>query len=274
MGAGLAGAARGQPVTEFTIPTARSQPLGIAAGPDGALWFTEGIGKIGRITTAGVATEFPVPTVASQPGEIAAGPDGALWFTELAASKIGRITTAGAITEFDPHGDESFPLASRPARTATSGLPISLSRDPTSSSSTARSGGSPQSASSPSSDPRAGSRPFESPPARTTSEFTESGTGKIGRITLAGVLTEFLIPTACSPARHGGRVGRQPLVHRGIFPNGDLSVAKIRRIHKPASSRVPPSAAGNDRWCGGPDGNLWFTEDFVSKIGRSPTAEA
>lgn len=61
--AGLAGVARGQvTITEFTIATGDSAPSGIAAGPDGALWFTENRGtKIGRITTAGIVTEFPVP---------------------------------------------------------------------------------------------------------------------------------------------------------------------------------------------------------------------
>ena len=39
-------------VTEYTIPTADSMPLGITAGSDGALWFTENAaGRIGRITT-------------------------------------------------------------------------------------------------------------------------------------------------------------------------------------------------------------------------------
>ena len=35
-------------------------PQLIAAGPDGALWFTAGA-YIGRITTPGVVTEYPVP---------------------------------------------------------------------------------------------------------------------------------------------------------------------------------------------------------------------
>jgi streptogramin lyase len=43
-------------ITEFPIPTAGSQPAGIAAGPDGNLWFAEQLGnKIGRITPAVVA---------------------------------------------------------------------------------------------------------------------------------------------------------------------------------------------------------------------------
>jgi streptogramin lyase len=74
------------------------------AGPDGNLWFTEGfVNKIGRITPAGVITEFPIPTETFYgPFSIAAGTDGALWFTEknLGESKIGRITTAGVVTEF------------------------------------------------------------------------------------------------------------------------------------------------------------------------------
>jgi virginiamycin B lyase len=106
--AGLEGVAGAATITEFPIPTPNSGPVGITAGPDGALWFTEaGTGKIGRITTAGTLTEFPIPTPNSGPVGITAGPDGALWFTEFGcffppcpASKIGRITTAGAITEF------------------------------------------------------------------------------------------------------------------------------------------------------------------------------
>jgi streptogramin lyase len=87
--------------TEYTIPTAGSAPYEIAAGPDGALWFTEGgVSKIGRITTAGTFTEFLLPRVNSLPEGIAAGPDGALWFTEYDRYTIGRITSAGVINEY------------------------------------------------------------------------------------------------------------------------------------------------------------------------------
>src|SRR6266496_4464082 len=81
-------------ITEYPVPTAHSRPEGIAAGPDGNLWFTEGGGnKIGRITTGGAITEYPVPTAYSYPWGIAAGPDGNLWFTEGDGNKIGWITT-------------------------------------------------------------------------------------------------------------------------------------------------------------------------------------
>ena len=70
-------------------------PNQIAAGPDGALWFTEGANNIGRITTSGVFTEYPIPTADSALIGIAAGVDGALWFVEQIGNKIGRITTSG-----------------------------------------------------------------------------------------------------------------------------------------------------------------------------------
>ena len=46
-------------VTNYT-GTGISGPAGIAAGPDGALWFTNySNNSIGRITTAGVVTNYP-----------------------------------------------------------------------------------------------------------------------------------------------------------------------------------------------------------------------
>ena len=94
-------------VAEFALP-AGGNPIGIAAGPDGNMWFTESPGhRIGRIDAGGKIAEFSAGlSVASSPQEITAGPDGALWFTEDVQSadgsggKIGRITTSGTIAEF------------------------------------------------------------------------------------------------------------------------------------------------------------------------------
>jgi streptogramin lyase len=98
-------------ITEYPVPTAESNPPFIAAGSDGALWFTEysANDKIGRITTGGSITEYVNPTANSYPSAIAAGPDGALWFTEYSADKIGRITTGGSITEFTIPAANSYP---------------------------------------------------------------------------------------------------------------------------------------------------------------------
>jgi len=74
----------------------------IAAGSDGALWFTQpNPNLIGRITPSGKVTEYSKGiTAGAKPWSIAPGPDGALWFTELAGGRIGRITTAGEVTEY------------------------------------------------------------------------------------------------------------------------------------------------------------------------------
>jgi|GEM_PF-1323863 len=98
-------------VTDYTIPNLATPPgqsvdystaNAIAAGPDGALWFTAETPSpvIGRITLAGEISQYPLPPAASTATSIALGPDGNLWFTEWKASRIGRITPAGEIAEF------------------------------------------------------------------------------------------------------------------------------------------------------------------------------
>jgi streptogramin lyase len=83
----------------FQIPTSNSQPEVITTGPDGTLWFTEErSSKIARVTFKGKITEFPTPTSGS-PFDITDGPDGDLWFTEGATGRIGTITPGGRIRE-------------------------------------------------------------------------------------------------------------------------------------------------------------------------------
>jgi streptogramin lyase len=78
---------------------------GIAAGPDGALWFTQTESDsrrpdgIGRMTSGGQSQTWALPGRMT-PLRIAPGSDGALWFTEQDGHAIGRITTAGAIEQF------------------------------------------------------------------------------------------------------------------------------------------------------------------------------
>lgn len=84
---------------------------GIAAGPEGNLWFTQNLPArspaIGRITPQGKVTRFRQGlSGATQPSKITAGPDGNLWFTydggirSTSGGGVGRITPAGQITLF------------------------------------------------------------------------------------------------------------------------------------------------------------------------------
>jgi streptogramin lyase len=84
--------------------TQGSQAYKIVAGPDGNLWFTEyngtHVGRFDVITK--LATEFgPLLSPATS---IAAGPDGNVWFAERSidgsSSVVGRVTPAGVISEY------------------------------------------------------------------------------------------------------------------------------------------------------------------------------
>lgn len=93
-------------VTAFMLPP-RVFAVGIVAGPDNAMWFTDQDGGIGRISPSGEVTMHPVEDGDTQfgwgymgPYGIARGPDGALWFTEQNHERIGRMTINGELQEF------------------------------------------------------------------------------------------------------------------------------------------------------------------------------
>jgi virginiamycin B lyase len=257
-GVGSAGAA----VTEFPIPTPQSRPTGIAAGSDGALWFTESsVSKIGRISTSGAITEYATPDPA---GAITAGPDGALWYT-TAANKIGRIDTSGATTEYPiPAGFDNVPwdITAGPdgalwylksnsvGRMATDGT---VTEYPLANSPGARYG-------------------ITAGPDGAL-WFTEFGANKIGRITTSGAITEY--PVTGSTPRY---------ITAG--PDGALWFSDRASDGQPEFERMTTDGAvtgtyvwqagggGNpDHLTTGADGALWFL-GFGQAIGRMTTAGA
>jgi streptogramin lyase len=270
LAADLAGVARGQVVTEFPVPTAGSGLQRVAAGSDGALWFTEMQGnRIGRITTDGVVTEFPIPSADGYPVGIAPGPDGNLWFTEPFGNRIGRITKDGAITEFPIPTAFTLPAdivagpddnlwftegaGNRIGRITRTGV-VTEFPVPTPSS-------------------------FPTGIVAGTDGnlwFTENSANKIGRISTSGVVTgEFPVPTADSgPAiiaadrdgnlwfteEYGGKVGR--ITSAGV----------VTEFATPATGGL----LGSNPFgiTAGPDGNMWFTETGANRIGRITAAGA
>lgn len=95
----------------FTEWSVSSAPDLTVAGPDGALWFAETGGFIGRIATGGSLTEYAIPNTA---WGIVAGPDGALWFTVPYNAAIGRIDTAGNIKEYSTGGGAPWTITVGP----------------------------------------------------------------------------------------------------------------------------------------------------------------
>jgi uncharacterized repeat protein (TIGR01451 family) len=253
-------------ITEFPTPTAGSLTLGITAGPDGNLWFTEVNGsKIGRITTGGSIIEFPVPTFLSGPQYITAGPDGNLWFTEIDGNNIGRITTGGSVTEF-------------PIPTANS-LPVGIAAGPDGNLWFAESQTNKIGEISPTTHlvsefpvPTANSSPhFITAGPDGNLWFTESHSNNIGEINpVTHAITEFPVPA------FGGGLG-------GITagPDGNLwftqsiagLVGKINpTTHVINQFPVPTANSEPNNITVGPDGNLWFAETNADNIGEiNPT---
>ncbi len=248
-------------VTEFTVPDVAPPPessagtpatapmwTSITAGPDGALWFTGVPGEIGRITTSGVVTEFPVPALAPPPpgstvppatvNGIVAGPDGALWFAGE-PGEIGRITTSGVVTEFPV--PDAPPSAGSPAGTAgTVVTPTSIAAG---------------------SD---GALWFTGP----MQGQTGGGSWLVGRITTAGAVTEYPIPSFSidSPIVTG------PDGNLWVGGNG-TSLARITPSGVIAKFSVPGNLSPIAGLTPGPDGSVWFTESEEvdgSDVGQQP----
>ena len=82
-------------IVEFALPTAGTEPIGITAGADGNLWFTEAAGNQIGIDQPDHPRASPssrsrprIPTLT----RIAAGPDGNLWFVETYGEKVSVLT--------------------------------------------------------------------------------------------------------------------------------------------------------------------------------------
>lgn len=246
-------------VTTFSFPAGGPRdPAGIVTGPDGALWFTEfAAHSIGRMTTAGEFKEFPL-TSSLSPYHITNGPDGALWFTEqtLGPDGIGRISTSGAITEY------TVPGAKSPSSLAV-GLDGALWITDYDGDTTYRALLQPViSESTLSNDEPLGIAPGPDG----AMWFTEYLSNRIGRITPAGAINEYTIPTG----------NTQPyFITAG--PDGAMWFTEFLANQ---IGRVNPGTGTITEFKGltpgsqpafivpGPDGALWFTEYGASQIGR------
>lgn len=305
LGAVPASAALTPTVTDYPTDSALSGPFAIAAGPDGALWFTElNAREIGRMTVNGTLTmHAPLPGggSASYPYGIAAGSDGAMWFVAQAPSIVGRIDSSGGILTKALASATANPtsIVSGPggALWFTEGVTKAIGRIP---------------ASTPLQTPDE-SRTIPNAPGGIASGpdgnlwFSEYTAQNIGRMTPGGEATYFpATPSTANPediaagpdgalwyveinpsdiVRTATDGSQTPFPMPGGLlpfsltagPDGALWITTGNAIVRMASDGSSqtftlPSGTGATSITAGPDGNMWFNEANLGKIGRITTA--
>jgi virginiamycin B lyase len=91
-------------VTTYDVGLHGNSVYGIAAGPDGRIWFTDPGGcdgytsRIGAIEEDGSSYTYYSAGLPAEVATIVNGGDGNLYFGSLTANQMGRITTAGVST--------------------------------------------------------------------------------------------------------------------------------------------------------------------------------
>ena len=264
---------------EYAVPTVQSIPRGIAAGPDGNLWFAEVLSnKIGRITPAGVLTEYPLPSgaqIANYRGVICRGPDGNMWFSEGATGKVGKITPSGVITEYIV----SLPVNSGPGGTSsvTAGpdgnvwfsdygrgtigkiTPAGVVTEYSLSTAVRGGGGTAP-----------GGRSKHTPDDLTLGPdmnlwYVDSTAHIVGKMTPAGVVTEYFIsPNSDPDLITTGPDGNLWFTESTIsgYKLGKITTAGVITIFNFPEARTVPLGI-----TAGPDGNVWFSDNTANKIG-------
>jgi streptogramin lyase len=206
-----------------------------------------------------VIVSLPLPRGAS-PGWIAAGPDGNLWFTDHGMNAVGKSTPAGAVTEFPlptPNSQPQGIVAATDGRLWFAEFNNSAIGAIT--------------------------------PSGRISEFPE---GPSGAQTFPFLITDrtddgdvwfsFQQPQAIGyqsltvPANNGGgTTGGSGVYGIAAVPGGDIYFTESDSDDIGRSKLINPFehlalAAGStpEQMVLGSDGNLWFTENGTSKIGR------
>ncbi len=284
-------------ITEFDVPTSNASVAGITTGPDGALWFTEGgnKSKIGRITTAGQITEYELPaastpnglTAQTGPVCIVAATDGNLWVSEQWGNRFTRITPQGVQTQFpnfatDLNGQTSaqrqvtlgyFPDIAFP-QCMTIGPDKAIwvaDQGPRSTGSTLGPGWLTRIAEDGTLTRFPVSTPTNSLPTwlATGSDgalwFTMPAPNMIGRMTTAGVVTSYTIPTTNSRpfALALGPDGAIWFTERSRNKIGRITVDGVITEYALPTANAEPTGI-----VAGPDGAMWFLESTVNRLGR------
>ena len=270
-GSGTVGGAIGRMTTTgtptlFPIFTAAQNTLnltvssvGIAAGPDGKLWFdavsSDGKAYISSMSTTGVSSNNIFSTNFPRLGRVAIGPDSNVWVAIMAASPSSGSNTLEVSTTSGSISERTLPMFSGPygivagadgniwfadtqyhqvgrfkvsdgtvSEFAISGIPQNLTVG-----------------------------------ADGNIWFTEPS-GSIGRCAVSGTIIEFAAPNGPWDVATGP--GWKRVVYR---TKGANMIARVTPSGQITEYSTPASPYGVTA---GPDGNIWFTEPSAGKVAR------
>jgi streptogramin lyase len=298
----LGGATPAQAATITEYPLAKyAAPLGIAAGPDGNIWFAESGGNsIDRITPSGIVDRFPLADAQSFPQNVVPGPDGNVYFEAPGVQKAGFVKALGnlAVVElgssyfagaFGPRGqlwrvavsdtvdwsDLGF-LGSGVGCQMKDGFPhgfVSMTKglhdylwltDDAGNAVVMLDTRYCQFSSIPLPNPSSGPK-FITTGRDGAVWFTELSGDRIGRIEPYTLdLTEFALP----PGSHPEMIVAAPDGTIWFAEHGTNKIGHMSRTGTLVELPVPTPASAPYGIAVGPDGSVWFTEEYGAKVGR------
>ena len=233
------------------------------------------VGALGVATTASVGADplgeiTPFSdgiTLGSSPEGITTGPDGNLWFTEFFADNLGRITPDGVVTEFP------LPTADAQARSITTGpdgnlwFTESAANNVAVADTTGNVLDEIDLTVAPACDGGICS-PFDIVVGSDGNLWVTLRHGdQIARITPAGVLTKFDVPSCADCSPYGITAG--PDGNLWFTTNEDDLVRTIDTSGTFGPTFTPPTAdSGPQTIVTGPDGNLWVLEGDALQVAR------
>lgn len=292
-------------ITEYSLPRASAQPIGIAVDAQSNVWVAEyNTARIAEFVPGTSSwSEVVTPTSNSEPRDVAIGPDGNAWFTEYNAAKVG-VVRAGVVSEYGFAG-QAFGIDSNPdgnlyagaptdyvakistggtvTKTATSNSPWEVSSDSSGNVWYTTNDG-PQGAdkvverkadgtAATYNVPTANSQPYgiTEGPGSTGMWFTEVSGNKIGNITPGGQIVEYRVPTAGSnPVGIVAACGKLWFTEKQADQIGELDPSTGTFTEYP----VPTSGGGPNRVAIDQNGNVWFSESDSDKIAMIATSTA
>lgn len=232
-----------------------THPHGLAVAKDGkTLWFTgKSTGTVGKVVpTTGNVTTYDLPTVGSVPIYVRASSDGTMWVTELVGNAIASIDATGKVTEYPIPTYNSRPIAIVPDPKVPGVMWFSEEAGN-------RVGRI---------DPKASPAIVEYPLPLTQSNVILAGLAfdSAGNLWVQQYINQNN-PTPANPSPTGGDyVIRIDKAITGIT-SGDISRVPITYY------KVPSTQTIMHRIVQGPDGNIWFTELGVNKVGKLVTTQ-